>query len=86
MEKEYVENFVQRNVFTVTTDEERRKHGIPLPMKLVFSFKKLIQKCRAVACGNFEKDPTTQLWTAQEDCCCQARYQPELADRRCRCF
>ena len=36
-------------------------------MKLVFAIKKLIQKCRAVACGNYERDPTNQLWTAQAE-------------------
>ena len=29
MDKEYVDNFVQRNVFSITTDEERRIHGAP---------------------------------------------------------
>ena len=67
VEREFVENFVQRNVFTVTTEDERRRHGSPLPMKLVFTLKKLVQRCRAVACGNFEKDPTKQLWTAQAE-------------------
>ena len=39
IEKEYSDSFVQRNVFTVTTEEERRKYGMPLPMKLVFTKK-----------------------------------------------
>ena len=67
MEKEYNDNFLQRNVFTVTTEHERRTHGTPLPMKLVFTLKQLMQKCRAVVCGNFERNPTTQLWTAQAE-------------------
>ena len=58
MEKEYNDNFLQRNVFTVTTEHERRTHGTPLPMKLVFTLKQLMQKCRAVVCGNFERNPT----------------------------
>ena len=67
IEKEYVDNFVQRNVFTVTTEDERRKYGMPLPMKLVFTMKKYVFKCRAVVCGNFEKNPCEQLWTAQAE-------------------
>ena len=61
MEKEYNDNFLQRNVFTVTTEHERRTHGTPLPMK------QLMQTCRALVCGNFERNPTTQLWTAQAE-------------------
>ena len=41
IEKEYADNFVQRNVFTVTTEDERRKYGMPLPMKLVFTMKNM---------------------------------------------
>ena len=37
LEKEHHENFVERNMFTVTTAEERRQHGPPLPMRLVFT-------------------------------------------------
>ena len=39
IEKEFQENFAMRNVFTVSTDDERRNYGIPLPMKLVFAQK-----------------------------------------------
>ena len=38
-EKEYVDNFVQRNVHRVATDVDRRRHGPPLPMKLVYTRK-----------------------------------------------
>ena len=67
-EKEFVENFQQRNVFTVTTEEERRAYGAPLPMKLVYTMKGGKFKVRAVVCGNFENvDPTQALWTAQAE-------------------
>ena len=68
-EKEYVENFVQRNVHRVATEADRKRHGPPLPMKLVYTRKTWgVCKVRAVVCGNFEKfDPTQALWTAQAE-------------------
>ena len=68
-EKEYVENFVQRNVYRVATEVDKRRHGPPLPMKLVYTKKQGgIYRVRAVVCGNFERnDPTQTLWTAQAE-------------------
>ena len=67
MEKEHLENFQNRQVYTISTEAEIRQHGTPLPMKIVFTRKKGIEKARAVACGNFERDPVRQLWTAQAE-------------------
>ena len=68
-EKEYVDNFVQRNVYTVARPEDVRRCGPPLPMKCVYTTKTpSICKVRAVVCGNYERaDPSQALWTAQAD-------------------
>ena len=67
METEFHKNFVERNVFSVSTSQERASYGPPLPMKLVFTRKKGLFKCRAVVCGNFERNPCEQSWTAQAE-------------------
>ena len=36
-------------------------------MKLVFTMKRGVCKARAVVCGNFERDPTKTVWTAQAE-------------------
>ena len=68
-EKELNESFNAMGAVTVTTPEERARHGKPLPMKAVWSIKSDdLHKCRGCICGNFQqKDPTEQLWTAQAD-------------------
>ena len=64
IEEEFVKNFVERNVYTPSTEEEKRRHGPALPMKLVFAQKPNKKKARAVVCGNFQRsDPSQQLWT-----------------------
>ena len=38
-DREFVENFVQRNVHRVTTEADKKRHGPPLPMKVVYTIK-----------------------------------------------
>ena len=66
-EKEHDENFRNQNVYTPATPEEIRRHGPALPMKLVYTLKKGVCKVRAVVCGNFEVNATSQVWTAQAE-------------------
>ena len=71
-EKEYVENFIRMNAFTMTTPEELAEIGglsKVLPMKCVWSIKKGdLYKCRAVVCGNYaDKDPSEEVYTAQAE-------------------
>ena len=68
-EKEYVDNFVQRNVYTVASGTDVRRCGPPLPMKCVYNKKAPnVCKVRAVVCGNYERaDPSQALWTAQAE-------------------
>ena len=64
-----MKDFAGRNVFTISTDAEKRAYGMPLPMKLVYvQMANGKMKVRAVVCGNLEKsDPTQTLWTAQAE-------------------
>ena len=39
IEEEFMKDFAGRNVFTVSTDAEKRAYGMPLPMKLVYVHK-----------------------------------------------
>ena len=68
VDEELIKNFAGSNVFTISTDAEKRAYGLPLPMKLVYVQKSNGKmKVRAVVCGNLEKsDPTQTLWTARQ--------------------
>ena len=69
IEREHQENFLQRHVYTISTEEEKRRYGVPLPMKMVFTKKQNKKaKARAVVCGNFERNNlTADVWTAQAE-------------------
>ncbi len=59
---------MNRSVYSVSTLEEIKRHGPPLPMKVVVGRKPDKYKARACVCDNSQrKDPSHTLWTAQAE-------------------